>query len=152
MPQSTPKQIMKLVDNGSVDWLPIQTNFEALFADMKENAAEISALAKRQTWTIVKMFEERGKHEIMSPGKHLRCKCINAFVQLGDGIEMDVKCTFDGGDTVGFTKHEGAGKTRAFRLNDSRVFHFIDAIEIEQTENRRVIYNFTFESMEELKS
>jgi hypothetical protein len=150
MPQFTEKKIMNFVDNGSVDWRPVQANFENVFADMRANANEITALAQRQTWTIVKLFESNGTHTIMQAGKHLRCKCINAFAQLADSRNQEISCSFDG-DTLKFTNTEGAGKARLFRLDEMRYYHFIDIIEVEQTEDRKVIYTFTFESTEEEK-
>ena len=148
MVQATTKLFMDLKDDGSVDWRPVQTNFANLFADLVENNKEIQALARHQTWTISRLYETAGKHEIMARGKHLRCRCVNAFAQLADSIEVPVTCAFDG-DRFGFTATEKSGKARSFRLNDITKYHFLDVVEVEQSADRKLIYTFTFESIEE---
>ena len=124
-------------------------NFKNVFDDMEANANEITALAKRQTWTITRLFETPGKHTIMSSDKHLRCKVIDAFATLGDNVDLINHSKFMG-DTLQFTATEKAGKDRAFRISKlNNTFHFKDPIEIEQDSIRRIKYTMTFESMEE---
>jgi len=123
-------------------------NFKNVFDDMEANSKEITALAQRQTWTIVKMFETPGKHIIMASDKHPRCKLVNAYCTLGDNVETAVACKYNG-DTCAFTSTENSGKVRAIRFNTLNAIHYKDAVEVEQIGDRRLVYNFTFESMEE---
>jgi len=100
MVQATAREVMKLETYGMFDWRPLQANFENVFNDMKHNSQEITALAQRQTWTIVKMFEDTGPHEIMAANKHLRCRCVSvsgevdrdAFVSLENVISDSEVC------------------------------------------------------------
>lgn len=123
-------------------------NFTNIYDDMKANADEITALAQRQTWTIVKMFETQGKHEIMARGKHPRCKVVSAFATLGDNVETAVTVKYLE-DTLHFSDTENSGKTRAIRLPVVQAIHWKDMVEIEQKGDRRVVYTFTFQSEEE---
>jgi hypothetical protein len=143
------KKKMFFANPGEFDSVPVQANFDFIFRDIATFANEITALASRQTWTVVKMFEQAGMCEIMGRGKHLRCKCIGAFATLADSAERPTESKYNG-DMVRFTATEGAGKARAFRLKEGeRMIHYNDVVEVQQTENRKVIYTFTFESMEE---
>lgn len=147
--------MVQATEQKEIKWNPksfnmqdIIDNFTSVFDDMAANASEITALAQRQTWTIVKMFEAPGKHVIMAGSKHLRCKLINAFCTLGDNVDLVNHSKFLG-DTLQFTATEKAGKDRAFRLPIFTSFHFKDPIEIEQDSIRRIKYTMTFESIEE---
>jgi len=150
MVQSTERKEIKW-NPKSFNMQDIIDNFTNIFNDMAANAAEITALAQRQTWTIIKMFDGEGKHVIMKSDKHLRCKLTDAFCTLGDNVEQAVSAKYQG-DTCSFTATENSGKVRAIRFNERNVIHFKDAVEVEQIGDRRLVYTFTFESIEEKQS
>lgn len=147
MVQATARKEIKW-NPKSFNMQDIIDNLASVFDDMSANAAEITALAQRQTWTIVKMFEVQGKHEIMARNKHIRCKVVNAFCVLGDNVEAAVTVKYLG-DTLHFTDTENAGKTRSIRLPVIQSIHWKDAVEVEQIGDRKVVYTFTFQSEEE---
>lgn len=147
MVQSTAKTEIKW-NSKSFDMQNIIDNFTNIYDDMAANAEEITALAQRQTWTIVKMFETPGKHTIIDRGKHPRCKVVNAFCTLGDNVEQAVSGKYLE-DTCAFTATENAGKTRSIRFLALNKIHYKDIVEIEQRGDRRLVYTFTFESLEE---
>ncbi len=147
MVQSTERKEIRW-NPKSFDMQDIIDNFTNVFDDMAANSEEITALAQHQTWTIVKMFDTPGKNTIIKGSKHLRCKVVNAFCTLGDNVDAAVSAKYLE-DTCAFTATENSGKTRAIRFPTLNQIHYKDAVEVEQRGDRRLIYTFTFESVEE---
>ncbi len=147
MTQKSDRIVVKF-NNKSIDMDAVQSNFERIFDDMEKNVNEIKTLAMRQTFTISKMFEEPGDHVIMNARKHLRVKVVNAYAVLGDSKPFE-SISYFLGDAVKFMDTEKAGKARSFKIPFLNSFNFHKSIEIKQDSNRKIIYTFTFESIEE---
>ena len=140
----------KYQETGTVDWSRIIKSFEDIQAVLNEHANELKALAKHQTSTVSMMFQTRGNHVLVNPGKHIRCKVTHAFAIVHDNIDEEVNVTLTGlSRPVKFNGSEKKGSGKIFDLVPNAISHFVDDIAVELTANRRVSVYATFESTEE---
>jgi len=141
-------KFVQAIDTGEWDILALRGNLDDLEEAVNEHATELRALAFKQTQTISFAIEEAGLTTILHTNKHLRCKIVNAFIQLGDNIKIDDIVTIqDISDSIRFAETEKAGKVRIFNILKSHLM-FNDELIINTTSNRRVIVNVTIESTE----
>lgn len=140
----------RAIDDGSTDYTNIRANFTNIGETLNEHARELKALARHQTFTVSKMYQTRGTHVLVNPGKHVRCKITHAYAAVHDNIEEEVQVTLTGlSHPVKFNDSEKKGSGKIFDLVPNAVAHFNDVIAVQLSANRRVSVHVTFESTEE---
>ncbi len=141
------------IEDGATDYSNIRANFTSIGEVLNEHAKELKALARHQTFTVSKMFQTRGMHVLVNPGKHVRCKISHAYAVVHDNIDEEVHATLTGlSQEVKFNGSEKKGSAKIFYLLPNGIAHFNDEITVELSASRRVSVNVTFESIEERDS
>lgn len=136
-------------DTGEIFWKPIMDAFEQIETKVNENADELKAVVKHNTTTISYAMEGAGQKIILGGSKHLRGKITNAYIVVGDNVPHKTQINLVGiSDVVSISETEGCGKCRIFKIVNKQL-HFIDAVVVNQTGDRRIIITFTIESLEE---
>lgn len=116
----------KAIEDGATDWGPIRKNFEDIQEKINEHADELKG------------------------GKHLRCRPVNAFAVIHDNIDTEVRVSLvDLAGDIKFSDSEKKGSGKIFDLYPNRILHFIESLEVELSEDRRVSVYVTLESVEE---
>jgi hypothetical protein len=140
----------RAIEDGATDWAPIRKNFEDIQEKINEHADELKALAQHATFTISMMFQGRGRHFLLTGGKHLRCRPVNAYAVIHDNIDTEVRVSLAGlaGD-IKFSDSEKKGSGKIFDLYPNKILHFIESLEVELSEDRRISVYVTLESVEE---
>ncbi len=136
------------IDDGSIDWAPLRKNLADIEKKINEFADEIKALSQRQTFTISGMFQTRGKHTLVNSGAHVRCKITNAYAVIHDNIETEVIVSLLDLAEVKFSDSEKKGSGKIFDIPGYKSLHFVDSVEVELSDSRRVSVYVTFESVE----
>lgn len=149
MVDKTTMRSFNAVDDGTIDWSKIRDNFTDLTDVIEDHYREIKALAQRQTFTISRLYQTRGRHTLLAPGKHLRCKPVSAYAVVHDNIEAEVSVSLvNYSHAAKFSNSEKKGSAKELELLQSRAVHFAEKVEVELSENRRVAVHVTFESIE----
>lgn len=140
----------RAIEDGATDWGPIRKNFEDIQEKINEHADELKALAQHETLTISMMFQGRGRHVLLQGGKHLRCRPVNAYAVVHDNIDAEIRISLAGfAEDIKFSESEKKGSGKIFELYPNRILHFIESLEVELSEDRRVSVYVTLESVEE---
>lgn len=143
-------QSFRAIEDGSTDWNPIKENFQDIQEKINEHADELKALSTHSTFTISRMFQSRGRHVLLSGGKHLRCRPVNAYAIVHDNIESEISISLvDHAEDIKFSPSEKKGSGKLFDLYSNRILHFIDTLEVELSADRRISVYATFESVED---
>ncbi len=138
------------IEDGATDWKNIRNNFTEIGEVLNEHADELKALARHSTFTISMMFQSAGKHTLMNPGKHLRCKPLNAYAVVHDNIDSEVRVSLVNlAQDVKFNGSEKKGSAKVFALSPNKLVHFAESVQVELSADRRVSVYVTFESTEE---
>lgn len=136
------------VDTGNFDINGMRKNFADIEEVVNDHVVEIEALAKRISGTISFAVEAEGVCKILSGSVHPDMRITNAYVQLGDSVSKEINIQILGiTDMIRFSDTEKAGKVKIFDIENPEVL-FIQEILVETDSDRKVIVNFTFESME----
>ncbi len=140
----------RAIEDGATDWSPLRKNIEDIQEKINEHADELKALSRHSTFTISMMFQGRGRHALLKGGKHLRCRPVNAYALIHVNIDTEVRVSLVGlaGD-IKFSDSEKKGSGKVFDLYPNSSLHFLDSLEVELSQDRRVSVYVTFESVEE---
>lgn len=142
-------KIFNAIDDGSIDWGPLRKNFSDFEKKINEFADEIKALSQRQTFTVSGMFQTGGKHTLVNPRAHVRCKITNAYALIHDNIDLEIMVSLVGLAEVKFSDSEKKGSGKIFEVPGHKTLHFLDSVEVELSGSRRVSVYVSFQSIEE---
>jgi hypothetical protein len=143
-------ETLSYIETGAFDYGPLKNSLTELEEATNENAEEITALAKRQTFTLSMMIDTAGEHVLVRGGKHPRMKMIHGYAIVCDGIEIDAYVEIQGAASrIKFYNGDKYGKGRIFDPFKNHAIHFSETVMVSLTVDRRILVSATFESTEE---
>lgn len=144
------KYALHHVDDGRIDWTPIENNFTDIENTINEHADEIKTLAQRQTIVYKYPILEKGTYTMVRGGKHLRIKIIKGWVTVSDNSGREQTIQLPGiSEPLSISSTYGAGVIVPLIIglnNDKVMFH--KDITINASGNRYVTVELLCESYE----
>ena len=133
------------VNTGGVDYDRIDKSLNDMVDAINTNAKELIALSDKQTYTIIQAYDNPGLHSILQGNKHGSAKIINAWVQVGDNIDVtDIVKIIGITNTINIEEAEKSGKVRIFTIKKP-MLNFYENVVMQKQSNRRVLVGLTLE-------